>query len=437
MSARAAAGEGSLKTWGGMQKPPITGSMAEAVADALVKDKVLTKEERASGWVWRNVLGTAAPVAPVAAVNDDSDEEQDEEDEGEDEEQDEDEETDDQADDEDEEEEEAPPSAPSAAPVAQPAPERRNASVTPAPAAPVEAPVSPAALPYSPELISTIVALPEAQWQAVGRGGIVLTVEERDARRSGRKRSVRAKTINPKRIGKHALALGRAQYPEDPGPLPPTRGHCAEGSRPCPRASCRHNLFLDVEARGAIKVTFPYLEPEEMTESCALDVADQGGITLEEVGALLNLTRERVRQLEVRALAKVYAAAPELREQIDRPGRVRLPVLQESDLDEDGDEAYEKQCQAAAFARAAKVGPRPINPLTGEGTGTVLDRVVMAFVEAAPRALSIDDLAPLGMNRNALSVRLSQLTSKLRLVRVSKGLYRLRAAVSEQARAAE
>lgn len=167
MSSRAAAGEGSLKTWGGMQKPPITGSMAEAVADALVKDKVLTKEERASGWVWRNVLGTAAPVAPVAAVNDDSDEEQDEEDEGEDKEQDEDEETDDQADDEDEEEEEAPPSAPSAAPVAQPAPERRNASVTPAPAAPVEAPVSPAALPYSPELISTIVALPEAQWQAV------------------------------------------------------------------------------------------------------------------------------------------------------------------------------------------------------------------------------------------------------------------------------
>lgn len=171
MSSRAAAGEGSLKTWGGMQKPPITGSMAEAVADALVKDKVLTKEERASGWVWRNVLGTAAPVAPVAAVNDDSDEEQDEEDEGEDEEQDEDEETDDQADDEDEEEEEAPPSAPSAAPVAQPAPARRNASVTPAPApapaAPVEASAPPAALAYSPELVAFVLGLPDAQWSAL------------------------------------------------------------------------------------------------------------------------------------------------------------------------------------------------------------------------------------------------------------------------------
>lgn len=258
-----------------------------------------------------------------------------------------------------------------------------------------------------------------------------MTVESR----SGRKRAVRAKTINPRRIPKQELAMGKALYPEDPGPLPPTRGHCAEGSRPCPRVSCRHNLFLDVEARGGIKVTFPDLEPEELTESCALDVADQGGITLEEVGALLNLTRERVRQLEVRALAKVYAAAPELREQIDRPGRVRLPVLQESDLDEDEDEAYEKQCQGAEFARASRGGARPVNPATGERTGTVFDRIMMAFVEA-DRPLNLDDLAPLEMDRKALGIRLSQLTARLRLARVGRGLYQL-LAVSEQARAAE
>lgn len=261
-----------------------------------------------------------------------------------------------------------------------------------------------------------------------------MTVENR----SGRKRAVRAKTINPRRIPKQALALGKALYPEDPGPLPPTRGHCAEGSRPCPRVSCRHNLYLDVEARGGIKVTFPDLEPEELTESCALDVADQGGITLEEVGALLNLTRERVRQLEVRALAKVYAAAPELREQIDRPGRVRLPVLQqtEDEGDEDEDAAYEKQCQGAEFARASRFGARPVNPLTGERTGTVHDRVMMAFVEAG-RPLGVDDLGALGMGRKSLGIHLSQLTSKLRLERVERGLYRLRAATSEQARAAE
>jgi DNA-directed RNA polymerase sigma subunit (sigma70/sigma32) len=34
-------------------------------------------------------------------------------------------------------------------------------------------------------------------------------------------------------------------------------------------------------------------------------VADRGGITLEEVGAILNLTRERIRQVEVRGLAKI------------------------------------------------------------------------------------------------------------------------------------
>ena len=47
-----------------------------------------------------------------------------------------------------------------------------------------------------------------------------------------------------------------------------------------------------------------------MAETCALDVADRGGITLEEVGAILNLTRERIRQVEVRGLGK-------LREQSD------------------------------------------------------------------------------------------------------------------------
>ena len=49
-----------------------------------------------------------------------------------------------------------------------------------------------------------------------------------------------------------------------------------------------------------------------MAETCALDVADRGGITLEEVGEILNLTRERIRQVEVKGLQKLRATAEEL-----------------------------------------------------------------------------------------------------------------------------
>ena len=44
-----------------------------------------------------------------------------------------------------------------------------------------------------------------------------------------------------------------------------------------------------------------------MTETCALDVAERGGITLEEVGEIMNLTRERIRQLELSGLTKIQA----------------------------------------------------------------------------------------------------------------------------------
>ena len=87
---------------------------------------------------------------------------------------------------------------------------------------------------------------------------------------------------------------------------PMTRESCASMPRPCPFVSCSHHLYLDVNPEtGAIKLNFPHLEVWEMAETCSLDVADSGGITLEEVGAILNLTRERIRQVEVRGLAKI------------------------------------------------------------------------------------------------------------------------------------
>lgn len=97
---------------------------------------------------------------------------------------------------------------------------------------------------------------------------------------------------------------------------PVHRGDCRGMQRPCPFVSCQHHLYLDVNPEtGSIKLNFPELEVWELKETCSLDVADTGGITLEEVGAILNLTRERVRQVEVRGLLKLKRGGASL----DRP----------------------------------------------------------------------------------------------------------------------
>jgi hypothetical protein len=91
---------------------------------------------------------------------------------------------------------------------------------------------------------------------------------------------------------------------------PKLRADCAEGARPCPYVSCKFNLYVDVNPRtGSVKMNFPDKELWEIGDTCALDVADRGGITLEEVGAIMNLTRERVRQLETRGLTKLRVIA--------------------------------------------------------------------------------------------------------------------------------
>ena len=70
-----------------------------------------------------------------------------------------------------------------------------------------------------------------------------------------------------------------------------------------PVFSCRHNLYIDIQREtGNIKYNFPGVEIDDMKNSCSLDEADSGEKTLEEVGAMLNITRERTRQIEVRGL---------------------------------------------------------------------------------------------------------------------------------------
>lgn len=166
----------------------------------------------------------------------------------------------------------------------------------------------------------------------------------REQRRSRRKRDVRARTISVKRMTKRELELGRMLYPEVEVEKPRTRIECLGGERPCPFVSCKYHLYLDVSAKtGAIKLNFPDLEVWEMAETCALDVADRGGTTLEEVGAIMNLTRERIRQVEVKGLAKLQALKEMsiLRDYVDEGpvGKRRLPVLAPVEDIDDEDEA--------------------------------------------------------------------------------------------------
>jgi hypothetical protein len=169
----------------------------------------------------------------------------------------------------------------------------------------------------------------------------------REQRRSRRKRAVRARTISVKRMTKRELEIGRLLYPETGYEKPRLREDCIDGPRPCPFVACKHHLFIDVSPRtGAIKLNFPDLEVWDMGESCALDVADRGGTTLEDVGAIMNLTRERIRQVEVKALAKLEALRDmmALREYVDEGpvGKRRLPQLTKADLaamDDEGDDA--------------------------------------------------------------------------------------------------
>ena len=123
----------------------------------------------------------------------------------------------------------------------------------------------------------------------------------------------RSKTIAMKRLTKDEIRQGAELLAFMDYQRPRTRGECAPGCngiRPCPFVSCKHHLYLDVNPEtGSIKLNFPHLEVWEMNETCALDVADRNGITLEEVGEIMNLTRERIRQVEVRGLLKLRMTA--------------------------------------------------------------------------------------------------------------------------------
>jgi hypothetical protein len=141
--------------------------------------------------------------------------------------------------------------------------------------------------------------------------GVDIPAISRKIRRRRRRSRPRSKTIAMKRLTREELRVGALMYPPVDIPRPNTREECRGEMRPCPWVACKHHLYLDVNPEtGSIKINFPDLEPWELKDTCALDVAERGGITLEEVGEIMNLTRERIRQVEVRGLLKLKMASP-------------------------------------------------------------------------------------------------------------------------------
>ncbi len=139
-------------------------------------------------------------------------------------------------------------------------------------------------------------------------------VAERSLVRSKRK-GARPKTRLAKRLSKEERRQSLLLEPWMHEDLPKTRAECKYGERPCPYVRCRYHLALEVKPNGSLSENFH--EIVEMKETCVLDVAERGENTLEYIGECMNITRERVRQLETDALQKLRESDIDMMEFVD------------------------------------------------------------------------------------------------------------------------
>jgi hypothetical protein len=108
-------------------------------------------------------------------------------------------------------------------------------------------------------------------------------------------------------VNRERRAMQAAGITAEVAQRPIRRADCVHGERPCPWIGCRMHLWGEVSEGGSLRA-YRDVDPMDLRESCLLDVvAARGPLTLDEVGDLLNLKRERVRQNEEAALAKLGA----------------------------------------------------------------------------------------------------------------------------------
>ena len=106
---------------------------------------------------------------------------------------------------------------------------------------------------------------------------------------------------------------------------PTDRSECRGTVRPCPWVSCRYHLLLEysdkffTSTKGDYQIKSSSLDDPGLDEeaerllsmpyTCSLDAADAGPAVLRDVGLAMNITRERVRQLEEIGFRKVRREA--------------------------------------------------------------------------------------------------------------------------------
>lgn len=104
---------------------------------------------------------------------------------------------------------------------------------------------------------------------------------------------------------------------------PRRRGQCAgQPTKRCPWITCAHHLAVDVTEDGSLRINvpgarqLPLLKPTDpkpptdvwadhvahaimtLPYTCALDVADEGPVSLPRIGRLMGVSKERARQLD-------------------------------------------------------------------------------------------------------------------------------------------
>lgn len=108
-----------------------------------------------------------------------------------------------------------------------------------------------------------------------------------------------------KQLSRLDVAFGKRLSNDEPGRMPRSRLECLGKPEPCPYVRCRHHLATDVNEIGSLKLNFPTWTILDLEESCSLNVARRGPQTTERVASLMNLSAERVRQIEREAGRKV------------------------------------------------------------------------------------------------------------------------------------